>query len=65
MNRIFVLKMNEKDKLLEKREKTLKRERKKDNCKRRKVRVRIIFSKDEFFTTIFALSHRDREYFLV
>ena len=51
--------------LLEKKEKTLKREKKIDNCKRRKVRIRSIFSKDEFFTTIFALSHKDRQYFLV
>ena len=57
--------MNEKETLVEKREKTLKRERERDNCKRRKVRIRSIFSKDEFFTIIFALSHKDRDYFLV
>ena len=57
--------MNEEDTLLEKKEKTLKREKKRDNCKRRKVRIGSIFSKHEFFTTIFALSHKDREYFLV
>ena len=57
--------MNEKDTLLEKKEKALKREKKRGNCKRRKVRIRSIFSKDEFSATIFALSHKDREYFLV
>ena len=57
--------MNEKETLVEKREKTLKRERERDNCKRRKVRIRSIFSKDEFITIIFALSHKDRDYFLV
>ena len=57
--------MNENDTLIEKKEKTLKRERKIDNCKRRKVSIRITFSKDEYFTTIFTLSHKSREYFLV
>ena len=45
--------------LLEKKENRLKRERKRKNCNWRKVRIRSIFSKYEFFTTIFALSHKD------
>ena len=61
-----MLKINEEDTLLEKKKKSLKRERKINNCNWRKVRIRNIFSKYEFFTTIeFALSHKDREYFLV
>ena len=37
----------------------------KKHCKKRKVRIRSLFSKDEFFTTISVLSHKSGKYVLV